>query len=146
MSIDHPTDTKLETELETAIEVPTEQMLKAHRITLIGYWGLVILIPCWNLWWFPSELYSNQSLTIFWLIPLVFPMFGLLKGKAYTHAWSGFIAVLYICHGLTALITSFDEIIPIILEILFATMFLLGGMYFARWRGVQLGLQLPKKK
>ena len=128
------------------IEAPTEQMLKAHRIALIGYWGLVILIPVWNLWWFPSQMYSNGSLTLFWLTPLIFPMFGLLKGKAYTHAWSGFIAVLYICHGLTALITSIEEILPIILEVIFGTMFLLGGMYFARWRGVQLGLQLPKKR
>ncbi len=128
------------------IEAPSEQMLKAHRITLMGYWGLILLIPIWNLWWYPSELYSNKSITIFWLIPLIFPMSGLLKGKAYTHAWSGFIAVMYICHGLAALITSFNEIIPIILEIIFATMFLLGSMYFARWRGVQLGLQLPKKQ
>ncbi len=142
MSINNPTDA--DTEID--VEAPTEQMLKAHQITLIGYWGLVILIPVWNLWWFPSQLYSNRSITLFWLFPLIFPMFGLLKGKAYTHAWSGFIAVLYICHGLTALITSIEEILPILLEVTFATMFLLGGMYFARWRGVQLGLQLPKKK
>lgn len=129
-----------------SVAAPTEQMLKAHRITLIGYWGLVALTPIWNLWWYPSEIYSNRSITVFWLIPLIFPMFGLIKGKAYTHAWSGFIAVLYICHGLTALITSIEEIIPIILEVAFGTMFLLGGMYFARWRGVQLGLQLPKKR
>ena len=137
---------KLAVQQPEEIEPPTEGMLLAHRFTLIGYWGLILLIPIWNLWWYPSQLYSNQALTVVWLLPLVFPMFGLLKGKAYTHAWSGFIAVLYICHGLTALITSFDEIIAIILEIILATMFLLGGMYFARWRGVQLGLQLPKKK
>ena len=142
MSIDNSTDIDNKTE----IEAPTERMLKAHQITLIGYWGLVILIPVWNLWWYPSQLYSNRSITLFWLFPLLFPTLGLLKGKAYTHAWSGFIAVLYICHGLTALITSIEEILPILLEVIFATMFLLGGMYFARWRGVQLGLQLPKKR
>lgn len=130
---------------QKTIEPPSEQMLKAHKVTLIGYWGLVILIPVWNLWWYPSQLYSNKTITILWLMPLFFPMFGLLKGKAYTHAWSGFIAVLYICHGLTSLLITFDEIIPILLEIILASMFLFGGMYFARWRGVQLGLQLPKK-
>ena len=129
-----------------SIEAPSEAMLKAHKVTLIGYWALVILIPIWNLWWFPSDQYSNKTLTILWLFPLVFPMSGLIKGKAYTHAWSGFIAVIYICHGLASLITSINEIVPILLEILFASMFLGGGMIFARWRGVQLGLQLPKKK
>ena len=131
---------------EEEIEAPTESMLKAHKITLLGYWALVILIPIWNLWWYPSTQYSNKTITIIWLIPLIFPMFGLIKGKAYTHAWSGFIAVIYICHGLASLVTSIDEIIPIILEVIFASMFLGGGMIFARWRGTQLGLQLPKKK
>ncbi len=126
------------------IEPPTESMLFAHRITLLGYIGLITLIPIWNLYWYPSALYSNQSITFFWLLPLIFPLFGLLKGKAYTHAWSGFIAVLYLCHGLTSLLTSFNEIIPILLEIVFSSMFLFGGMMFARWRGNQLGLQLPK--
>jgi len=126
--------------------VPTKKMVYAHKVTLVGYWGLIFLIPIWNIWWYPSELYSNKSITLFLLFPLIFPMFGLLKGKAYTHAWSGFIAVIYICHGLTTLITAFNEIIPIILEVVFASMFLFGGMYFARWRGEQLGLQLPKKK
>jgi len=138
-------ETKLE-ETEITIEPPSDSMLKAHKTTLLGYWGLVILIPVWNLWWYPSTQYSIKIMTILWLIPLMFPMFGLIKGKAYTHAWSGFIAVIYVCHGLASLVTSIDEIVPIILEVIFASMFLGGGMIFARWRGVQLGLQLPKKK
>lgn len=131
---------------EDSVEAPTKSMLKAHKITLIGYWGLVILIPVWNLWWYPSEIYSNRTMTLIGLFPLIFPMFGLLKGKAYTHAWSGFIAVIYICHGFASLVTNLNEVLAIALEIIFSTMFLLGGMYFARWRGIQLGLQLPKKK
>ena len=124
----------------------TAKMLKAHQLTLIGYWGLVILIPVWNLWWYPSQIFSNKVVAMFWLIPLMFPMLGLIRGKAYTHAWSGFIAVIYVCHGLGSLITSSNEILPIILEVILSCLFLFGGMYFAKWRGEQLGLQLPKKK
>jgi len=124
---------------------PTDRMMTAHRITLIGYWGLVILIPVWNIIWYPSTRYSNNTIAFIWLFPLLFPMFGLNKGKAYTHAWSGFIAVIYLCHGLASLVTSIDEYLAISLEIVFSSLFLLGGMYFARWRGQQLGLQLPKK-
>jgi len=133
-------------QIESNIPPPlTTKMLKAHQLTLIGYWGLVILIPVWNLWWYPSPIFSNKVVTVFWLIPLLFPMLGLIRGKAYTHAWSGFIAVIYVCHGLGSLITSFDEILPILLELLLSCLFLFGGMYFAKWRGEQLGLQLPKK-
>lgn len=140
------TESTTEQSDQQEIEAPTAKMLKAHKVTLVGYWGLVFLIPIWNLWWYPSEIFSNKVVALVWLTPLIFPMFGLLKGKAYTHAWSGFIAVIYICHGLSSLITEDGEYIPIALEIIFSSMFLFGGMYFARWRGEQLGLQLPKKK
>ena len=128
------------------IQAPTPQMLLAHRATLIGYFGLILLVPIWNLVWYPSEKFSNEVLTGLWLFPLIFPLVGLLKGKAYTHAWSGFIAVIYICHALTSMVTNFAELPAILLELIFASMFLFGGMYFAKWRGEQLGLQLPKSK
>jgi len=134
------------TESNNQSTAPTQKMLLAHKLTMLGYFGLILLIPLWNLWWYPSETFSNNVVTGFWLFPLIFPMIGLIKGKAYTHAWSGFIAVIYVCHGFASLITNFDEIIPITLEIIFSCLFLFGGMYFAKWRGEQLGLQLPKKK
>ena len=126
--------------------LPTQAMLTARRITLFGYFGLVLLVPVWNLWWYPSATYSNGVLTGVWLFPLLFPAMGLLQGKAYTYAWSGFIAVIYISHALTSLLTSLEEILPIALELVFSIAFLFGGMYFAKWRGEQLGLQLPKSK
>jgi uncharacterized membrane protein len=125
---------------------PTKNMMLAHKITLLGYFGLFLLIPFWNLWWYPATSHSNKVIIGIWLIPLIFPMVGLIKGKAYTHAWSGFIAVIYICHGLASLITHSDQMLPAIIETLLGCMFLFGGMYFAKWRGEQLGLQLPKKK
>lgn len=128
------------------IQAPTPRMILAHKLTLLGYFGLFLLIPFWNLWWYPSTIFSNKIVTGFWLLPLLFPMIGLIKGKAYTHAWSGFIAVVYICHGLASLITNTEELVPIFLEIILGCLFLFGGMYFAKWRGIQLGLQLPKKK
>ena len=133
-------------EKNTPIEAPTPQMMLAHRTTLIGYFGLIAFIPFWNLVWYPSEQFNNQVITGFWLFPLIFPLVGLIKGKAYTHAWSGFIAVIYICHALTCLITNLNEWPAILIELILSSMFLFGGMYFAKWRGEQLGLQLPKKK
>lgn len=133
-------------ETNTPIEPPTPQMLLAHRITLVGYFGLILFIPIWNLLWYPSDQFNNEVITGFWLFPLIFPLIGLIKGKAYTHAWSGFIAVIYICHALTCLVTNLNEWPAIIVELVLSNMFLFGGMYFAKWRGEQLGLQLPKKK
>lgn len=121
-------------------------MLLARRLTLIGYFGLILLIPIWNLAWYPSKDFNNLVITGFWLFPLIFPLIGLLQGKAYTHAWSGFIAVIYVCHALASFVTHLDEWLAICLELILASLFLFAGMYFAKWRGEQLGLQLPKKK
>ncbi|MET1253641.1 DUF2069 domain-containing protein [Aliikangiella maris] len=125
---------------------PTSRMRLAHRLTLFSYFGLILLIPSWNLWWYPSTQFSNLTLTFIWIFPLLFPLAGLIKGKAYTHAWSGFIAVIYICHGLTALLTNPQELPAILCELLLSSIFLFSSMYFAKWRGEQLGLQLPKSK
>jgi len=134
------------TEHQNHIEPPTPGMLLAHRLTLLGYFGLIVFIPIWNLWWYPSSQFDNRTVTLFWLFPLIFPLLGLTKGKAYTHAWSGFIAVIYLCHALTCFITSLNEWPAIVIELVLSCLFLFGGMYFARWRGEQLGLQLPKLK
>ena len=39
---------KQNAENESAVPEPTKQMLLAHRLTLVGYWGLVLLFPVWN--------------------------------------------------------------------------------------------------
>ena len=116
----------------------TQPVSIAYSLALIGYFGLIVLIPVWNLWWYPSENFSNLTLTIIWLVPLAFPLIGILKKNPYTFSWSGFIAVLYICHALTCLITNKDEIVPTLFELVLSSLFLFGSMYFTRWRNQQL--------
>jgi uncharacterized membrane protein len=135
------TDTSLSTN-----QIPlTKPMQLSYGLTLIGYFGLILLIPIWNLWWFPSERQSfNITLTVLWLIPLVFPMIGLIKKNPYTFSWSGFIAALYLCHALTCLITNKDETFPTLLELLLASLFFFGSMYFSRWRTQQISSMIAK--
>lgn len=123
----------------------TKPMKIAHWLTLISYLGLCLLIPLWNLFYYPSAKHA-YAMTILWMMPLIFPARGLFNKNPYTHAWSGFIAVIYICHALTSFLTSREQIIAIMLELIFASLFLFAGMYFAKWRGEQLGLQLPKSQ
>ena len=111
-------DIAAQTQLAESSIAPTAKMRLAHRLTLVGFLGLVVLIPVWNLVWYPSAVFSNKVLTGLWLFPLVFPAMGLLKAKAYTHAWSGFIAVIYICHALASMVTNIEEMPAILLELI----------------------------
>ena len=117
-----------------------------RTITLIGYFGLLILMPVWLIWLNPSQGISTKvSLAIFWL-PLLFPMRGLLKGTPYTYAWANFMVMLNFLHGLTTLWVIPEDIPFAVLELIFATMMFIGGTYYARHKGRELGLKLPKLK
>ncbi|MDH5434359.1 MAG: DUF2069 domain-containing protein, partial [Gammaproteobacteria bacterium] len=76
----------------------------------------------------------NNYLMLIWMFPLIFPLKGLIKGRPYTFAWSGFLAILYITHGLTCVVTHPQEMPAIILELIFSSLFLFGGMYYVRWK------------
>ncbi len=117
-----------------------------RQITLIGYFGLLILMPVWLIWLNPSEGISTKvSLALFW-VPLFIPMRGLLKGTPYTYAWANFMVMLNFMHGLTTLWVLPEDLPYAILELIFATMMFLGGTYYARHKGRELGLKLPKLK
>ena len=136
-------------------ENPTNQPSKQGKpvnvpllrlITLIGYFGLLILMPGRRIWLNPSEGISIKlSLAFFWL-PLFFPMRGLLKGTPYTYAWANFVVMIYFMHGFTTLWVIPEDLLYAILELIFATMMFLGGTYYARHKGRELGLKLPKLK
>ncbi|WP_354624774.1 DUF2069 domain-containing protein [Psychromonas sp. MME2] len=113
----------------------------------IGYFGLLLLIPCWHLWLSPPTLnLSGWLVSAIWLIPLLFPLKGIIKGSPYTYAWSGFIALFYLMHGIVILISSETERILAGIELLLTLLFLIGGIYYAKYKGQELGLSIRKKK
>ena len=84
--------------------------------------------------------------TLIWLLPLLLPGYGLIKGKPYTAAWSNFVVMLYYMHALTIMYTDPDERYLAVLEFILANCMLFGNGIYARMQGKQLGLGLPKLK
>ncbi|GLS90075.1 membrane protein [Psychromonas marina] len=121
-------------------------------VARVGYFSLVLLIPIWHLWLSPPPLGLNPwFITSIWLIPILFPLRGIIKGNPYTFAWCGFLALLYIVHSTVVLYTAYlecirMEILMASLELIFASLFLMGCIYFAKYRGRELGLSIRKKK
>jgi uncharacterized membrane protein len=72
--------------------------LSAARIArlsvLAGYLGLVALLLLRYAWLVP-----NPVLLALMLVPLLFPLRGLVAGRAYTHAWTSFLALGYFALG-----------------------------------------------
>lgn len=112
-----------------------------------GYFGLLILIPVWHLWLSPPSLNINPWLvSCIWFIPLLFPLRGILQSNPYTYAWSGFLALFYLMHSIVILLNEPGELILASMELLLACFFLTGNIYFAKYRGRELGLSIRNKK
>jgi uncharacterized membrane protein len=73
-------------------------MLPALRIgAACSLIALIFLCLAWE--GFLAPLKPNGSLLILKAVPLLFPLFGILKGKRYTYQWAGMLILFYFTEG-----------------------------------------------
>lgn len=72
----------------------------------IGWWGaaatlvaLIFLCVAWEL--FLAPLKPGGSWMVLKVVPLLFPLFGVLRGKRYTFQWTTLLIWLYFAEGVT---------------------------------------------
>ena len=116
------------------------------KIALFGYFSLLFFMPLWLLVLSPSEGLSTSTTLLLFILPLLFPLKGLLQGNPFTYAWANFIVLIYFLHSLTTLWILPNDMIWAILELIFASTMFLGCSYYAKYRGQELGLSIRKKK
>lgn len=116
------------------------------KMALCGYFSLLFFMPLWLLVLSPSESLSTSTTLILFILPLLFPLKGLLQGDPFTYAWANFIVLIYFLHSLTTLWVLPSDMIWAILELIFASTMFLGCSYYAKYRGQELGLSIRKKK
>ncbi|MUJ29411.1 DUF2069 domain-containing protein [Aliivibrio fischeri] len=103
--------------------------------------GFIIL---WHSLLSPPPLINSYGVTIAWVIPMLFPLKGIIEGKPYTHAWANFILMFYFLHALTILWLDEGERYLAAIELVLTTGAFLGNIYYARLRGKELGLKLKR--
>ena len=59
--------------------------------------GLILLGLAWELWLAP--LHPGGSALVYKVLPLLAPLFGILRGKLYTYRWSTLLIWLYFTEG-----------------------------------------------
>lgn len=124
-----------------------EKTRRCLRLGQLGYAILLVLIPVWVLWLAPPTLGSAKTLLIIWWGPLWLPLWGILRGKAYTFAWANFIVMWYFLHSLTTLwVGSGLTVYLALVELAAASLMFYGCTYYAKFRGQELGLKIPKLK
>lgn len=66
-------------------------------IASISLIALIMLCLAWEGWLAP--LRPEGSLLIFKAVPLLFPLFGILRGKRYTFQWASMFILLWFTEG-----------------------------------------------
>ena len=106
----------------------------ARVITLVGYFGLLLLILNWFTWIAPPAQVPRSLLLIVLAGPLLIPLRGLLNGRRYTHQWVNFLALFYFVVGVDVWYTfQPDERWIGMLTTLFSLMLCAGSAMYARF-------------
>ena len=71
-----------------------------YALTLAGYFGTLLLLIAWYSWIAPSTHFPVALVLLVLVLPLLAPLRGLLHGRSYTFAWSSFLALFYLSHGI----------------------------------------------
>lgn len=115
-------------------------------LALTSYGLLLSWMGIWHFFLASDQPYSPGFVVLMYILPLLLPARGLLKGRPYTYAWANFITLLYIIHGITIAYADQDERMYAIIELVLACAMFTGCSLFARYRGKELGQALPKLK
>ncbi|MFT6896542.1 MAG: putative membrane protein [Paraglaciecola sp.] len=117
-----------------------------QRLALGSYFLLISWLLIWH---FALTVDKNTSTTftlLLWILPILLPIKGLLQGKPYTYAWTNFIVMYYLMHGLTAVYVLENERLYAAIEILLCCGLFTGCSFYARLRGRELGTGIRKLK
>lgn len=117
-----------------------------RQVALSSYFLLIMWLITWHFWLTPDKPTSTLFTILFWIIPILLPFKGLIQGKPYTFAWTNFIVMYYLLHGLTAIYAVEGERLYALIEIILCCGLFTGGSFYARLRGRELGLGIRKLK
>lgn len=113
------------------------QWIKLGRIlTLLGYFGLLAGLFAWHLIIAPPAKHLMSVIIFFQIGPLMLPLFGLLNGKLYTHAWAMYLAIFYFVVGVWYAGHDEDRIIGLYV-VACSLLFFAGTVVYTRFMGKQ---------
>lgn len=105
-------------------------MIRALHLGAIGaLLGLIVLTLAWEAWLAPT----GRGLLIVKSVGLLLPLFGILRGKRYTHQWAPMLILIYFTEGVVRAWSEHGISAQLALaEIMLTTVFFVCAMLYAR--------------
>jgi uncharacterized membrane protein len=122
----------------------SEKVKRYRYLALVSHVLLLVWMSVWYLALDTKADYSLAFILLLYIVPLMLPLWGIIKAKPYTHAWACFIILFYFLHAITVMYAEPDYLLHASLELVLATGMFTGCMMYARLRGQELGSNLPK--
>lgn len=70
---------------------------RLHWVCVFSFLGLIALCLAWEAWLAP--LRPGGSALMLKALPLLVPLFGILRGKRYTYQWASMLILFYFTEG-----------------------------------------------
>lgn len=109
-----------------------------YSIATGAYFGLIGLLLLWLTWLSPPSSVPISVALFLMLVPLLFPLRGILYGRPYTFAWASFLSLFYFTHGVVEAYSNPDARWLALLEVVLSVAFYTGSILYARYRGKAL--------
>ncbi|HTH94825.1 MAG TPA: DUF2069 domain-containing protein [Rhodocyclaceae bacterium] len=92
---------------------------------------LILLCTAWELWLAP--LRPGGSMLVLKTLPLLAALFGILRGKRYTHQWMSMLILAYFTEGIVRATSEGGMAQTLaIIEIALTVVFFLSAIYYAK--------------
>mgnify|MGYP006281810515 CR=1 FL=1 len=107
-------------------------IVRATRlVSIASLLGLIVLGLAWELLLAPT---GNRSLVLK-VVPLLFPLIGLLKHRMYTHRWVSLMVWLYFTEGVVrATSDPYPSWVLALIEVLLCLSLFMASAIHVRWR------------
>ncbi|MEO1767366.1 DUF2069 domain-containing protein [Thiobacter aerophilum] len=103
----------------------------AHYGAIISLTALIFLCLGWELVWAP--LRPGGSFFVLKVLPLLLPLFGILRGRRYTYQWSAMLILLYFAEGIVRAASDAPPASRLaLLEVALSLVFLFSASAYAR--------------
>lgn len=103
-----------------------------HWLLIGGHLGTLCVIVAWYAWLSPSPQLPTAFILLVFGIPLLLPLRGILHGRPYTVAWSLFLALVYLIHGLVEGYSTPADRLYAGIELVTAITWFIAGIGFIR--------------
>lgn len=115
-----------------------------YLITVVSYFGLLILLSSWIIYFDPPTNSTTSLALIFILTPLLIALRGILHGKRYTYAWSSMLILFYFMHGVVEAWANKVQLIRTLalIEVFLSVVFFIGAILYVRHKSRELGQKL----